>query len=210
MRRCAASSPASSPAPECCRAPEKKDDGWLEEERGELLELAIVVTRTPRHTHHEHQTCQPLHALSSQHDAGGEIHRPVAARPRPSWCPAAATAIAIVLTTSLPAQAQQTHSDKLLHAGASAAIVDAVWCAAALLEQPLPVRIGASVVVAAAAGIGKEGLDLAGFGSPDVADLLFDAFGIGLGVGIALVVEVLIARQEVGHHALVDEAPAVR
>lgn len=103
-----------------------------------------------------------------------------------------AVVVVAALTVPSSARAQQVvHTDKLKHAGASAAIVDAVWLAAALLDQPLPVRIGASVVVGAAAGVGKELYDLAGYGTPDVDDLLFDAYGIGLGVGVALVVEVI-------------------
>lgn len=96
-----------------------------------------------------------------------------------------------LLSSSTPAAAQEAQTDKMLHAGASAGIVDVVWLAAALLDQPLPVRLGASVVVAAAAGLGKEGLDLAGYGTPDAADLVFDGLGIGIGVAVALVVEAL-------------------
>ena len=99
------------------------------------------------------------------------------------------------LLCCLPAgpAAAQTQVDKLLHAGATAAVVDVVWASCACADQPLWVRISASVAAGAAVGVGKEGLDLAGFGTPDVADLLFDAFGIGLGVAIALVVQTLTA-----------------
>ncbi|HEY1099027.1 MAG TPA: hypothetical protein VGF99_08860 [Myxococcota bacterium] len=133
-----------------------------------------------------------------RHDRRGV--RPALWRPRPARCPwdAAArllSAVVVVAASTVPssarAQQQVVHTDKLKHAGASAAIVDAVWLAAALLDQPLPVRLGASVVVGAAAGVGKELYDLAGYGTPDVDDLLFDAYGIGLGVGVALVVEVI-------------------
>ena len=87
--------------------------------------------------------------------------------------------------------AAQTQADKLLHAGASAAIVDVVWAGCACLDQPLWVRLGAGVAAGVAAGLAKEGLDLAGFGTPDVDDLVYDGLGIGLGVAIALVVEAL-------------------
>ena len=102
---------------------------------------------------------------------------------------------AATLLLSSPSSAQQVQTDKMLHASASAGIVDVVWLAAALLDQPVPVRLGASVAVAAAAGLGKEGLDLAGYGTPDVADLAFDAMGIGVGVAFALVVEALHQQQ---------------
>lgn len=99
----------------------------------------------------------------------------------------------MLFTTAV--RAQQT--DKLLHASASAAIVDVVWVTTAACDQPLPVRVAASVGTAAAVGVGKELVDAAGFGTPDPTDLLFDAFGIGVGVAIALVVEALWPRDPV-------------
>ena len=92
--------------------------------------------------------------------------------------------------TSPPSQApRQIHTDKLLHAGASAAVVDVVWAGMAAADQPLWARLGVSVASAALVGLGKEAADLAGFGTADGADLLFDGFGIGLGVAVALLVE---------------------
>lgn len=175
----------------------KRDDGRPEKERGKLLGPAVVSVR-PSHRHHlEQHACQPSVPSSSPASAADTILRPVFRRPRPALCPSLVAALALVSST--PLSAQEVHTDKLQHAGASAGIVDVVWLAAALLDQPLPVRLGASVVVAAAAGLGKEGLDLAGYGTPDVADLVFDGLGIGLGVAVALVVEAL-------HNEL--EAPA--
>jgi hypothetical protein len=101
----------------------------------------------------------------------------------------------VALLAGPAARAQQT--DKLLHATASAAIVDVVWGTAAVCDQPLLVRVVASVGTAAAVGVGKELVDAAGFGTPDAADLLFDAFGIGVGVAIALVVEALWPHEAV-------------
>ncbi len=113
-------------------------------------------------------------------------------------------AIGLVLGAGSPsaAQARNTvnHTDKVMHAAASALIVDTVWLSASLFDQPLVVRAGASVGAAAAAGLAKEAADAAGFGTPDVADLVFDAFGIGIGVAIALVVETVV-----GNTAKVDE-----
>ena len=102
-------------------------------------------------------------------------------------------ALLCVLALALcgPAAAQQTQSDKVLHAGAAAAVVDVVWAGCAALDQPLWVRLSAGVAAGAVVGLGKEGLDLAGFGTPDVADLLFDGFGIGIGVAVGLLVETL-------------------
>lgn len=103
----------------------------------------------------------------------------------------------VVLGVGSPSAAQErsvNHTDKVMHAAASALIVDAVWLSASLFDQPLVVRAGAGVGVAAAAGLAKEAADAAGFGTPDVADLVFDAFGIGIGVAIALVVETVAAK----------------
>ncbi|MDP2341322.1 MAG: hypothetical protein Q8O67_10205 [Deltaproteobacteria bacterium] len=102
------------------------------------------------------------------------------------------TALSFALLLASTSATAQTQGDKLLHAGASAAVVDVVWAGCAALDQPLWVRLSAGVAAGAAAGLGKEGLDLAGFGTPDVGDLVFDAFGIGLGVAIALLVETFV------------------
>lgn len=114
--------------------------------------------------------------------------------PRTFSCPAlSGVALALSLLAG-PARAQVTHQDKLLHAGASAVVVDVAWAGAAALEQPLWVRIVAGVSAGVVVGVGKEAVDLAGFGTPDVADLLFDGFGIGLGVALALLAEVTLDR----------------
>ena len=83
------------------------------------------------------------------------------------------------------------HTDKVLHATVSATIVDAVWLSAAALKQPVEVRLALAVGVGALAGISQETADLAGFGTPEVLDLVFDGFGIAVGVAVALVAEVV-------------------
>ena len=159
-----------------------------EKERGELLGLAVAAMG-PSHRHHlKHRACQLSAVPSLQQIVSARIHCPARRRPRPARCPALWTLFALWLLAP-NARAQQT--DKLLHASASAVIVDVVWASAAMCQQPLPVRVAAAVGVAAAAGVGKELVDAAGFGTPDAADLLFDAFGIGVGVALALVVEAL-------------------
>lgn len=52
------------------------------------------------------------------------------------------------------------------------------------------VAIGAG----AAVGVGKEVYDAGCGGDPDVADLIYDAFGIGVGVGVALAAESIVRR----------------
>jgi hypothetical protein len=163
------------------RKPEK--EGW------ELLGLAVAAMGPSHHAQRKHRACQLSAAPSSPQIVSARIVRRAQRRPRASCCLASATLLALCLLAPSQARAQQT--DKLLHASASAVIVDVVWASAALCEQPLAVRLGAAVGVAAAAGVGKELVDAAGFGTPDAADLLFDAFGIGVGVALALVVEAL-------------------
>jgi hypothetical protein len=80
-------------------------------------------------------------------------------------------------------------TDKLLHFGASAAIVDVTWAGLALLDAPLWQRVVGGVAVAAAAGLAKESADALGAGTPSWGDLVWNAYGIGAGVGFALVAE---------------------
>jgi hypothetical protein len=83
-------------------------------------------------------------------------------------------------------------SDKLLHAGATATITAAAWGAAAAVDAPLGTRVVAGVAAGLAAGVAKEAVDLAGFGTPSAGDLVYDGFGVALGVAFALIVEVLV------------------
>ena len=84
-------------------------------------------------------------------------------------------------------------SDKLLHAGAAATITAATWSAAAAVDAAMPMRLAAGVGVGVVAGLAKEAVDLGGFGTPSLGDLVYDGFGIALGVAVALVVETLVA-----------------
>ena len=123
-------------------------------------------------------------------------HAPDVGCPRTALCPFLSghrwlLAFVVALSSSNSAQAQ-TQTDKLLHAGASAAVVDVVWAGCAVVDQPLWVKLAASVGAGVVVGVGKEGYDALGFGDPDVNDLLFDGFGIGLGVALALVVETMV------------------
>ena len=121
-------------------------------------------------------------------------------RPRTDICPFLPLAFVLLCAFAPPTRAQlvpfplPAQTDKLLHAGACAAVVDGVWFGAAALEQPLWIRLVAGVSAGAVVGVGKEAADLAGFGTPDAGDLLFDGFGIGLGVAFALLAEVAADR----------------
>jgi hypothetical protein len=83
-------------------------------------------------------------------------------------------------------------SDKVLHAGVCGAITLAGYGAMAALDAPLAARIGAGAGAAIVAGLAKEGADAAGFGTPSLGDLAFDALGIGAGIGVALAVDAVV------------------
>ncbi len=123
-----------------------------------------------------------------------------------AWC----GAVLLALTVSNASHALPQHTDKLLHAGASAAVVDVVWFGCALLDQPVWVRIVAGASAGAAVGVGKELADLAGLGTPDASDLLFDAFGIGIGIAIGLVVQTLVDADRAPDAATQNIQPARR
>lgn len=76
--------------------------------------------------------------------------------------------------------------DKALHfAGSATLSVAGYAAAAAALDEPWQrALVGAGV--AAAAGVAKEGVDALGAGTPSLIDLVYDAFGIMVGTGVAL------------------------
>lgn len=82
--------------------------------------------------------------------------------------------------------------DKVLHFTASATIASFSTVTMGLLEQPVPVQLAVGVGLSAAAGIGKELLDLAGLGTPSWKDLAWDGFGLVFGTALGLVVNVLL------------------
>lgn len=140
-----------------------------------------------------------------RHEARERLEAAPRRCPRTGLCPLVSVLCALTLTASSSTQAQEpptqtpqavqpvqpVQTDKLLHAGASAAVVDVAWAACAAADQPLWVKLAVSVSAGVVVGLGKEGADALGFGTPDVHDLLFDGFGIGLGVAVALIVETM-------------------
>lgn len=82
--------------------------------------------------------------------------------------------------------------DKALHFGVSAGLAGAAYGLTALATDDVGVRLGVSAGVALAAGIGKELLDLAGFGHPSWKDLTWDLLGTVTGVGLSFLVDRLV------------------
>ncbi len=119
---------------------------------------------------------------------------------RPKRC-TPALVVAALLATAAPARAEEptlfgeplTGADKALHFGASAGIaVVAYGAASGVLAEPWQ-RAAVAASTAAAAGLAKEGVDLLGFGTPSVVDLVYDGLGIIVGVGYALALDAVLA-----------------
>lgn len=115
-----------------------------------------------------------------------------------------ALACAVLCMASSSARAQDATlfgeplggGDKALHVAASAAITVAGYGAAtAVVDEPWQ-RAAVGAGLAGAAGLAKEGVDLLGFGTPSVVDLIYDAFGIMAGVGLALAFDAALSRAD--------------
>lgn len=86
--------------------------------------------------------------------------------------------------------------DKALHFGVSAGLAAGGYAASALvLEKPWQ-RALAGASLALSAGIAKELWDSTGRGDPSWKDLAWDGIGTGVGVGLALGVDLLFFRRE--------------
>ena len=88
--------------------------------------------------------------------------------------------------------------DKAKHFGASAIIASGAYGASAPLTSSRTARAIVGGTVAFAAGLAKEGWDLAGHGDPSFRDLTWDAIGTGVGVALALVIDLAVRPREVG------------
>jgi hypothetical protein len=84
--------------------------------------------------------------------------------------------------------------DKVEHFGASLVVTDLAWASAAALDAPVWGRALVAISTGALVGVGKETYDAACGGDAEVGDLIYDAFGIGAGVGFAFAVEAVVRR----------------
>jgi hypothetical protein len=101
--------------------------------------------------------------------------------------------LALVLALSIGAQVEGLGGqDKLAHFAASLVVTDAAWATAAALDAPLWGRALLGASAGAVSGVAKELVDLAGCGTPSLGDLVYDALGVGAGVGFALAVEAIL------------------
>jgi len=92
--------------------------------------------------------------------------------------------------------------DKALHFGASSLIAAGGYTIGAFVFDARGHALIAGAALAAAAGIGKETLDLAGYGDPSWKDLAWDGVGMVAGLAVAWGVD-LIARGVSEKHPLI-------
>lgn len=106
--------------------------------------------------------------------------------------------VLVVLLVALPASARAADPDpwfgpdKTLHFAASGTIAAGSYVVGASLFRA---RGGALIfggAVAGAAGIGKEVLDLAGFGDPSWRDLAWDGIGTATGLLLAWSIDLIV------------------
>ncbi len=105
-----------------------------------------------------------------------------------------AAAVTLALVALAPAARAQSADDwlgpdKALHFGASALFAGGGYALGALAFDGAPGRLALGAGVGLAAGVGKELLDLAGYGDPSWRDLAWDALGTGFGVLVAWLVD---------------------
>ncbi|MBK7860513.1 MAG: hypothetical protein IPJ65_18270 [Archangiaceae bacterium] len=82
--------------------------------------------------------------------------------------------------------------DKALHFSVSVGLSAAAYAAAALLHQPVEVKLATAVGLSIFAGVAKELYDLQGFGDPSPLDLTWDLLGTAVGAFTAWLVDWLV------------------
>jgi putative lipoprotein len=107
----------------------------------------------------------------------------------------AVLALAAALLSSASARADDDPwwgEDKALHFGASATIAAGGYVLGASLFEARGHALLTGAGLAALAGIGKETLDLAGYGHPSWKDLAWDGIGLAFGLALAFGVDLLV------------------
>lgn len=99
-------------------------------------------------------------------------------------------------------------ADKAKHAGVSAAIAAGGYTIGAFVFDARGHALLLGGGLALAAGIGKETLDLAGYGDPSWKDLTWDVIGTALGLALAWGVDLLVRGVSDGHPLFVAPEPA--
>jgi len=110
----------------------------------------------------------------------------------------AIAAVALGAAVALPASARAADpdpwlgKDKALHFGASSLIAAGGYTLGALVFDARGHALITGAALSAAAGIGKETLDLAGYGDPSWRDLTWDGIGLVAGLAAAWGVDLLV------------------
>lgn len=91
--------------------------------------------------------------------------------------------------------------DKLQHYGVSAGIAAGGYVAGALLFDKRACALATGAGLALAAGVGKELVDLAGYGQPSWKDLTWDGLGMVTGLALAWGVDLLVRGVSARHPA---------
>jgi putative lipoprotein len=79
-----------------------------------------------------------------------------------------------------------------MHYGVSAGIAAGGYVAGALLFDKQAYALASGAALALAAGVGKEAIDLAGYGDPSWKDLAWDGLGMVTGLAVAWGLDLLI------------------
>lgn len=94
-------------------------------------------------------------------------------------------------------------TDKALHFGVSAAIAGGSYAAAAAVFDARGHALLASAGLTLGVGVGKEALDLAGFGDPSWRDVAADVAGTAVGLAIAWAIDLAVRGTGDAHPPLV-------
>lgn len=106
--------------------------------------------------------------------------------------------VAIAYTTALPARAEPPvdpffGADKAKHFTVSAALAASGYGLSAIVFDGYKHRAVLGATIALGAGYSKEVLDAVGFGTPSWKDFVWDVFGTGVGVGLAMALDAAFA-----------------
>jgi uncharacterized protein YfiM (DUF2279 family) len=84
-------------------------------------------------------------------------------------------------------------ADKALHVSASALVAGGGYALGAWAFEARGPRVLLGMGLGLAAGVGKEVVDLVGFGDPSWRDLVWDVFGVGVGIAVAYLVDLALS-----------------
>lgn len=98
--------------------------------------------------------------------------------------------------------------DKALHFSVAGAIAVSGYAAGAVIFDARGHALICGGALAAAAGIGKEALDLTGFGDPSWKDLAWDGIGAVAGLALAWSVDLLVRGVGPSHPLVLTPQPA--